>query len=146
MRPCARRSPARHDKDSSAMAYDEGLAERIRSVVEGRSGVSEKKMFGGVAFLVHGNMFVGIVKDELMVRVGPERYPAALKHSHVRPMDFTGKPMVGYVFVAPAGLDEDAELERWIELGARFAATLPRKQGKSPKKPKRARPARAGRR
>jgi TfoX/Sxy family transcriptional regulator of competence genes len=119
------------------MAYDEGLAERIRGVIDGRSGVSEKKMFGGVAFLVHGNMFVGIVKDELMVRVGPEAHPAALKRPHVRPMDFTGKPMAGYVFVSPAGLDEDAELERWIDLGARFVATLPRKPATAPKKTKR---------
>jgi hypothetical protein len=98
------------------MAYDEGLAERIRSVLEGRPKVTEKKMFGGVAFLLGGKMFVGIVKGDLMVRVGPERYSDALKKSHVRPMDFTGKPMKGYVFVAPPGVDDDAALDRWVSL------------------------------
>ncbi len=109
------------------MAYDEGLAERIRSALPDDRAVSEKKMFGGIAFLSDGKMFVGIVKDDLMVRVGPERYEDSLKRAHVRPMDFTGKPMAGYVFVAPEGLSDDAELERWVRLGAEFVATLPRK-------------------
>jgi TfoX/Sxy family transcriptional regulator of competence genes len=114
------------------MAYDEGLAERIRSLLEARPRVTEMKMFGGVAFLIDGKMFVGIVKDDLLVRVGPERYRDALKRPHVRPMDFTGKPMVGYVFVAPAGLEEDEALGRWVELGAEFTATLPAKKAKRP--------------
>lgn len=109
------------------MAYDEGLAERIREVLDDEKGVTEKKMFGGIAFLLEGKMFVGIAKDDLMVRVGPERYQASLKQPHVRPMDFTGKPMLGYVFVAPAGVSEENELTRWVRLGATFAATLPEK-------------------
>jgi TfoX/Sxy family transcriptional regulator of competence genes len=115
------------------MAYDEGLGERIRSVLEGRRKVVEKKMFGGVAFMLDGKMFVGIVKDDLLVRVGPERYEDAIKQRHVRPMDFTGKPMVGYVYVAPSGVTEDAILARWIEQGAEFVATLPAKKARAPR-------------
>ncbi len=92
------------------MAYDEGLAERIRALLEDERGVTEKKMFGGVAFLLDGKMFVGIVKHDLMVRVGPDRY----------------KPMAGYVYVASEGVSEDAELAKWIRLGAKFASTLKR--------------------
>lgn len=118
------------------MAYDEGLAERIRLVLDGRPKITEKKMFGGVAFLLEGKMFVGIVKDDLMVRVGPERHGEALEDPHARPMDFTGRPMAGYVFVAPAGVDDDDALARWVELGAGFVATLPAKKApkKTPKK------------
>jgi TfoX/Sxy family transcriptional regulator of competence genes len=109
------------------MAYDEGLAERIRSVVEDDPRITEKKMFGGVAFLLDGKMFVGIVKNDLMVRVGPERYEESLRGAHVRPMDFTGKPMAGYVYVAPDGLEEESQLVKWIRLGTKFVATLPEK-------------------
>lgn len=109
------------------MAYDEGLAERIRSVVGDERRITEKKMFGGVAFLLGGRMFVGIVKDDLMVRVGPERYQEALQGAHVRPMDFTGKPMLGYVYVAPEGVEEEAQLVKWVRLGKLFVATLPEK-------------------
>ena len=86
------------------MSYDETLAERIRKALEHRRDVTEKKMFGGLAFLLEGSMFCGIVKDELMVRVGTARYEEALTEPHVRPMDFTGRPARGYVFVAPPGL------------------------------------------
>jgi TfoX/Sxy family transcriptional regulator of competence genes len=110
------------------MAYDEGLAERIRSVLEDEPHVTEKKMFGGIAFLLDGKMFVGIVKHDLMVRVGPERYEESLRRPHVRPMDFTGKPMSGYVYVSPEGTAEDPDLERWVRLGASFAATLREKR------------------
>lgn len=126
------------------MAYDEGLAERIRSVVDGRPGITEKKMFGGVAFLLDGKMFVGIVKNDLMVRVGPKHYAASLKRSNVRPMDFTGKPMVGYVYVTPAGIAEDPALERWIKVSAEFVTTLPAKKQRASaaKTPEKARPTR----
>jgi TfoX/Sxy family transcriptional regulator of competence genes len=109
------------------MAYDEGLAERIRATLQDEEAVTEKKMFGGVAFLLDGKMFAGIVKDDLMLRVGPDHYAACLKRAHVRPMDFTGKPMAGYVYVAPDGVAEDDELERWVRLAAGFVATLPKK-------------------
>jgi TfoX/Sxy family transcriptional regulator of competence genes len=119
------------------MAYDAGLAERIRAALEDERGVTEKKMFGGVAFLLDGKMFCGLATDDLMVRVGPERYAEALKRPHARPMDFTGKPMTGYVFVAPAGLDDDEALADWVRLGLQFTATLPAKsKSKSKSKPK----------
>ncbi len=109
------------------MAYDEGLAERIRGVLDERAGVAEKRMFGGVAFLVRGHMCVGIAKDELMVRVGPEAYDDLVRQPHARAMDFTGRPMKGFLFVAADGLERDADLERWVEHGLRYAALLPAK-------------------
>jgi len=110
------------------MAYDEGLAERIRGVLEDRGKVSERRMFGGLAFLMRGHMAVGIVKDDLMVRVGPETYSQVLREPHTRAMDFTGRPMTGFVFVSPQGLESDADLERWVERGVRYAASLPTKE------------------
>lgn len=109
------------------MAFDEGLAERLHELLEGRKGVTEKKMFGGVCFLLHGKMFVGIVKDSLMVRVGPAAYAEALRQPHARVMDFTGRPMAGYVFVAPGGFDSDRDLRAWVERALQFVSTLPRK-------------------
>ena len=109
------------------MAYDEGLAERLREVLAGEPGITEKKMFGGLALMTRGYMFVGIVGDALMARVGPDFYEAALARPHVRPMDFTGKPMAGYVFVDPPGLESDAELAGWVEQGRAFVRTLPAK-------------------
>jgi TfoX/Sxy family transcriptional regulator of competence genes len=112
------------------MAYDEELQLRIQRVVAGREGVTEKRMFGGVAFLLDGKMFCGIVKDDLMVRVGPLAHEAALAEPHVRPMDFTGKPMAGYVYVEPEGLATDKALRRWVEAGLKFAATVEKKAKK----------------
>src|SRR5215510_8966092 len=109
------------------MAYDEGLAERIRSVLDEQPGVSERRMFGGVAFLVKGHMSVGIVQDKLMVRVGPEAYDSVLRERHARRMDFTGRPMKGFVYVVPSGYESDADLERWVSMGVDYAARLPPK-------------------
>ena len=106
------------------MAYDEALAQRIRHILGGRNGITEKKMFGGLTFLLDGRMFCGIVKNDLMVRVGPEKYEKALGMPHARPMNFTGRPMTGYVFVGPAGYPTEKTLARWVESGARFVATL----------------------
>ena len=97
------------------MAYDETLAERIRIALRARDDVSERKMFGGIAFMVRDRMAVGVVRDDLMVRVGPEGNDEALAQPHARPMDFTGKPMRGMVYVAPAGVATDADLARWID-------------------------------
>jgi TfoX/Sxy family transcriptional regulator of competence genes len=118
------------------MAHDETLADRIRRAVGPRADVTEKKMFGGLAFLLDGRMFCGIVKDDLMVRVGPERYEAALAEAHVRPMDFTGRPMNGYVFVGPGGTRTGKAIRKWVDQGAAFVATL---EGGAAKKPKKAR-------
>jgi TfoX/Sxy family transcriptional regulator of competence genes len=107
------------------MAYDEKLAERIRQALGPDDDIEERRMFGGVAFLRAGRMFVGITGEDLMVRVGPERYEESLGKPHVRPMDFTGRPMKGYIYVAPAGRRADTSLRAWVTLGARFAATLP---------------------
>ena len=106
------------------MAYDQGLAERLRALCEQRRGVTEKAMFGGVAFLLEGKMFVGIVKDELMVRVGKDAHDEALARPHARTMDFTGRPMRGYVFVSPPGFAEDRDLARWFERALAHVATL----------------------
>ena len=109
------------------MAYDEKMAERIRAALKGRRGISEKKMFGGLSFLVRGNMAVGIAKDQLMVRVGPDAYEESLARNHARPMDFTGRPMKGYVFVAKPGFRTGASLKKWVDRGVEFAKTLPAK-------------------
>jgi TfoX/Sxy family transcriptional regulator of competence genes len=111
------------------VAYDEGLVQRVREHVEAEPGVSEKRMFGGIAFLVNGNMAVGVVKSELMVRVGPDAHAAALREPHARPMDFTKRPMKGFVFVGEAGLEDDAALDAWVRRGVGFAASLPRSGG-----------------
>jgi TfoX/Sxy family transcriptional regulator of competence genes len=84
-------------------------------------------MFGGLAFLVHGNMCVGIVKDDLMVRVGPEAHDRLLRAPHARQMDFTGRPMKGFVYVAPEGYESDADLESWVRHGLAHVSALPRK-------------------
>ena len=108
------------------MAYDEELAERVRMLVAGDEALTERKMFGGLAFMLDGHMFCGIVGDELMLRLGPEGADAALDHRHVRPMDFTGRPMTGMVFVASEGLRGTA-LRRWVTEAAAFVRTLPPK-------------------
>ena len=87
------------------MAYDEGLAERVRNAMAGDSALSEKKMFGGLAFLHRGLMFVGVSGNKLMARVGKDNYQDSLTHEHVREMDFTGKSMQGYVYVEPPGIE-----------------------------------------
>ena len=114
------------------MAFDERLAERIRSVLRGRRGVTERKMFGGLAFMLRGHMFVGILDRTLMARVGPENYERVLAGKGVREMDFTGKPMRGYVYVDPVALQSAAGLRRWVELCADFVTTLPAKAGTRP--------------
>jgi TfoX/Sxy family transcriptional regulator of competence genes len=116
--------------EQGTMAFDEGLAERIRETLTDAHGVSERRMFGGLAFLLHGNMFVGVVGSTLMARVGPDNYAAALRRQHAREMDFTGRPMKGYVYVDEAGTADDAALASWVALCRAFAATLPRKPAK----------------
>jgi hypothetical protein len=110
------------------MAFDEDLAERVREVLpaDDAGRVTERRMFGGLAFLLDGHMFVGVVGTELMVRLGPDATAAALAREHVREMDFTGRPARNAVFVQPAGLAGDA-LARWVHDAAVFARALPPK-------------------
>ncbi len=107
------------------MAYDEALAERLRSALAARGDLTEQKMFGGIAFMVGGRMAVGVVGDDLIVRVGPDGHDDAVARPHARPMDFTGRPMRGFVYVAPAGVADDRDLARWVAAGAAFAASRP---------------------
>ena len=118
------------------MAYDEGLAERIRGALDEQPGVSEKRMFGGVAFLVKGHMSVGIVQDKLMVRVGPESSDRVLRERHARRMDFTGRPMKGFVYIVPSGYETDTDLQRWVDLGVSYVASLPAKPSCGQSRPK----------
>ena len=107
------------------MTYNEGLAQRVRVVLEGKSGLEEKKMFGGVCFILSGNMACGILNERLIVRVGPEKYENALKQPNTGKFDITGKPMKGWVMVSHEGYNTDERLSYWIEQGVAFALTLP---------------------
>ena len=109
------------------MAYDEHLAARVRQILKRRRGISEKKMFGGLAFLVRGNMCCGLNGDELMVRVGPDAHVTALKRRHAREMDFTGRALKGYVYVSRAGVRTTAALRSWVDQSVTFARALPPK-------------------
>jgi hypothetical protein len=109
------------------MAYDEGVAQRLRECFEDRSDIVEKKMFGGIAFMVSGNMCCGVVDDILMARVGPDQYQQALTMPHAREMDFTGKPLRGFVYVEPEGFSDDEALFSWVEHCLSFVNTLPAK-------------------
>ena len=108
------------------MAYDEDLADRIRAVLPAGEQVTGRQMFGGLAFMLGGHMFCGVVKDTLVARLGPDAADRALDQPHVRPMDFTGRPMKGMIFVEPAGLHDDA-LRHWVSAAASYARSLPPK-------------------
>ncbi len=109
------------------MAYDEGLAQRIRDVLGEQPGLVEKKMFGGVGFMIHGNMACGVHKDSLIVRVGPEGYEEALARPDTKPFDITGRPMKSWVMVTSDGYESDEALEDWVQQGLDFALSLPAK-------------------
>jgi TfoX/Sxy family transcriptional regulator of competence genes len=110
------------------MAYDPGLAQRVREVLGERAGITERAMFGGLAFLVDGKMFVGIRNSSLMARVGPERHSDALAMPSVRVMDFTGRPMKGYVYIDPPAIAEDHDLMAWVSWCVEYVALLPSKR------------------
>jgi TfoX/Sxy family transcriptional regulator of competence genes len=107
------------------MAYDEVLAERVRDVLAGRLDVTERKMFGGLAFMLGGHMACGIVGERLMLRLGADEAERALAREHVQPMDFTGRPLKGMVYVAPEGIRTAKQLGGWVERASAFVATLP---------------------
>ena len=109
------------------MAYDEAAARRVREALAGFPSVVEKKIFGGVSFMVRGNMCCGVIGDRLMVRVGPDGYEAALARPHVKVMDFAGRPMKGFVFVEPDGFASPGDLKAWIARAMQFVLTLPAK-------------------
>jgi hypothetical protein len=108
------------------MAYDEKLAERVRKSLAQAPGIVEKKMFGGVAFLMRGNMLVGVHKDELIARIAPEETDRALRDANARIFDITGRPMKGWILVKPAGV-VGAKLGKWIARARSFVETLPAK-------------------
>jgi hypothetical protein len=110
------------------MAYDEDLANRVREQLADESGITEKKMFGGLAFMLHGNMSVGCSSGgDLMVRVGPEATDAALARPHTRLFDMTGRPMKGWILVAPEGVKTKRQLGAWVQRGLGYARSLPPK-------------------
>ena len=109
------------------MTYDLELAARLRKALAPRKGVSEKRMFGGLSFMLDGNMCCGILDDDLVVRLGPNNYENALAERHARPMDFTGRPHRGMVYVGPEGCETDKSLSTWVDRGVEFAASMPPK-------------------
>jgi TfoX/Sxy family transcriptional regulator of competence genes len=110
------------------MAFSEALAERVRHILARRKHVEEKKMFGGVGFLLNGNMLVGVWKDSLVVRLGPDEGEEALLEPHVSEFDITGRAMKGWVLVAPEGVEADEQLKGWIERAVKFVGKLPAKE------------------
>ena len=109
------------------MSYDEHLAERMRAALGKVEGLTEKKMFGGVGFMLRGNMACGVHGDDMIVRVGPASYERALAQPHTAVFDMTGRPMTGWVVVKPEGCRKDSELRSWVKQGVDYALTLPAK-------------------
>jgi hypothetical protein len=109
------------------MPYDEVLADRVRTALGKRKGLTEKKMFGGLGFLLSGNMCVGVWKEYLILRLGPDDAPTALREPHTRPFDITGKPLSGWVMVEPTGTATDAAVRAWVRRAVEFVRTLPAK-------------------
>lgn len=112
------------------MAYDEQLAERIRTYLKRRKGVEEKRMFGGLCFMLNGHMCCGIDKDRLMVRVLSERYDTLLKKPHAREMDFTGKPLKSFLFISEAGYRTTSSLASWLDEAVECVKSKPPKKKK----------------
>lgn len=102
------------------MAYSEKMADRIREALAGQKNIEEKKMFGGLCFMVNDKMCIGVNQDEIMCRVGPDVYDEAVERNGARPMDFTGKPMKGYVFVSEDGIKKKSDFDYWIKLCLEF--------------------------
>jgi hypothetical protein len=109
------------------VAYDEALADRVRDLLGPREAVTEREMFGGIAFMVGGNMACGVQGEDLIVRLDPEEAEKALSEEHTRVFDLTGRPMKGWILVAPEGISSDDDLAGWVDAGGGFAAGLPPK-------------------
>jgi TfoX/Sxy family transcriptional regulator of competence genes len=112
------------------MAYNTQLATRLRALLARRQGMEERKMFGGIVFMLNGNMCCGVDQDNLMVRVSPQEYDQAVQRPHARVFDLTGKPMKGFVLVSPAGYRTEAALKDWVAMGSACARALPAKTAK----------------
>ena len=110
------------------MGYDEKTAERVRHILSRRRDVVEKRMIGGLSFMLNGSMCCGLIRTGFMVRIGPEARESALTQPHVRPMKFGGRPLAGFVYVEPEGYRTDAELATWVQRGIDFVSTLPAKK------------------
>jgi TfoX/Sxy family transcriptional regulator of competence genes len=106
------------------MVYDEKLAERIRELLKKKNDITEKKMFGGIAFFSNGKMFCGVIKNDLIIRTGKEHYEKALTKPYTRPMDFTGQAMKGFVYVSPMGCKTEKTLSEWVNLGIETVVSL----------------------
>ncbi len=109
------------------MPYDEALASRVRKLLGGKRTLTEKEQFGGIGFLVRGNMACGVLKQSLLVRVGPDRHAEAMGMKGAGPFALTGRPSKGWVLVGPSGLKSEASLAKWVEMGVEFAGSLPAK-------------------
>jgi hypothetical protein len=109
------------------MAYDEVLAGRVSEIITSLPGLEEKKMFGGVGYLLNGNMSVGVYKENLIVRVGHEGFEEKMSMPHTVSFDITGKAMKGWLMVEPGGVESDEDLQYWIDQGVEFARSLPSK-------------------
>jgi TfoX/Sxy family transcriptional regulator of competence genes len=118
------------------MAYDDDLADRVRARLKDADAVTEVSMFGGWGVTVHGNMAVGVMNDDLIVRVGPDAYEAALARPGARPFDFTGRSMAGWVYVDRRAVSNGRALDRWVRSGVEFAQSLPPKAKTTKKRPR----------
>ena len=127
------------------MSYDQSIAQRVRAVLANRADVVEREMFGGLTFLVRGNMCCGVLGSNLVVRVGPQNYRTVLGQPHAREMDFTGRALKGLVYVERRGINSDQDLRRWVDRGIEFTASLPAKQRRTGSKLRRSQ-TRSGRR
>jgi TfoX/Sxy family transcriptional regulator of competence genes len=114
-------------KGSRHLAYDEAVAARVRKALKGRKGIEEKKMFGGAAFMLNGHMCCGVQDKDLVLRLGKDGAAEAIEKRHVRPMDFTGKPLKSMVYIAPAGFAQEADLKAWLHQAVTFVRSLPPK-------------------
>ena len=122
------------ERQDGPMAYDEELAARVREIVLEKAEPVERKMFGGVAFMVGGHMTVGVIKEDLVLRLGDEGAEKALTDPAVRPMDFTGKPMRNFLYVDPKGTADESDLRGWIDEAFAYVRTLPPKKEKAKKR------------
>ena len=109
------------------MAYNQGLADDLRARLGGRPGLSQREMFGGIAFMINGNMAVGVSGDDLMVRVGKDAHDEAVTRPGARDFDMSGRPMRGWILVSPEGFATERDLGRWVDQGVTFAEGLPPK-------------------